>query len=104
MAGLVSRPGFLPDLDIKKSQGNMRSPMRCIKFLALLVMTMSMTMFADTYHSATFTGQLGSSPNIKSPFNSVLFGSGAVTGSFVYDDQKVPGGGTGLVNVFQSTF
>lgn len=78
--------------------------MHSVRFLALLIIAMGTTMFADTYHSATFTGQLGSSPNIKSPFNSVLSGSGAVSGSFVYDDQLVPGGGTGYVNVFPSAF
>ncbi len=71
-------------------------------FLVLLIATG--TGFADTYHYATFTGQLNSSVNIKAPFNSVLSGSGPVSGNFVYDDQLIPGGGTGFVNVFFSSF
>ncbi len=77
---------------------------RVVTLFAILVILCCANVFADTYHSTNFTGQLGSSPNIKSPFNSVLSPSGAVTGSFVYDDQLVPGGGTGFTNVFYFMF
>jgi hypothetical protein len=61
--------------------------------------------FADAYHSANFSGQLGSSPNIKPPFTGNGFNpGGAVTGSFVYDDNLIPSSGTGFVNVFFSSF
>jgi hypothetical protein len=60
--------------------------------------------FADTYHTANFSGQLGSSSNIKPPFAGNGFNAGgAVTGSFVYDDNLIPSG-TGFVNVFFSGF
>ena len=45
--------------------------------------------FADTYHTATFSGSLGSSPNIKPPFANVLTPSGTITGTFVYDDTLI---------------
>lgn len=61
--------------------------------------------FADTYHTATFSGQLGSSPNVKAPFAGNGFtANGAITGSFVYDDNLIPSSGSGFVNVFFSTF
>jgi len=60
--------------------------------------------YIDAYHAAEFTGQLGSGPNIRAPFNSVLSPSGQVTGSFVYDDALIPPSGSGFVNVFFSSF
>jgi hypothetical protein len=61
--------------------------------------------FADTYHMATFSGQLGSSPNIKSPFAGNGFDpSGPITGSFVFDDNLIPAPGSGPINIFFSNF
>lgn len=60
--------------------------------------------YIDAYHVADFTGQLSSGPNIRAPFNSVLSPGGQVTGSFVYDDALIPSSGSGLVNVFFSSF
>ena len=77
---------------------------RGITVALLFALVASSASFADTYHSAAFSGQLGSSPNIKSPFNSVLSGGGAVSGNFVYDDQLTPPAASGFVNVFFSSF
>lgn len=61
--------------------------------------------FADTYHTANFSGQLGSSSNIRPPFAGNGFNpGGAITGSFVYDDNLIPSSGSGFVNVFFSGF
>jgi hypothetical protein len=74
---------------------------------SLFLVVPSAATFADTYHIASFTGQMGSSPNIKTPFNtpgSGFFGSAPVTGTFVYDDQLVPGLGSGFRNIFFANF
>ena len=72
--------------------------------LGVLILLPAATL-ADTYHSANFSGQLGSSPNIQPPFAGNGFNpGGAVTGSFVYDDNLIPSSGTGFVNVFFSNF
>ena len=44
---------------------------------------------ADTYHMADFSGNLGSSANVKPPFQPTLSPSDPVSGSFVYDDQLI---------------
>jgi hypothetical protein len=61
--------------------------------------------FADTYHIATFSGNLGSTPNIKSPFAGNGFNANdPFTGSFVFDDNLIPASGSGFVNIFFSNF
>ena len=60
---------------------------------------------ADTYHTATFTGNINpGSANVKAPFNSVLTQGGPISGSFVIDDNLIPLPGSGFVNVFFSSF
>jgi hypothetical protein len=47
--------------------------------------------FGDVYDSANFSGQLGSSPNIKAPFAGHGFNpSDTFTGNFVYDVNLIP--------------
>lgn len=75
--------------------------------VSLFVAVPSALTFADSYHIASFTGQMGSSPNIKAPFNtpgSGFFGSAPIAGSFVFDDQLVPGPASGFQNIFFATF
>jgi hypothetical protein len=61
---------------------------------------------ADTYETATFTGAISpGGANVKAPFSTNGFTQGdPVSGSFVFDVQKVPGGGSGFTNVFFSSF
>ncbi len=82
----------------------MKISMGSVTLFVLLIAISSINLFADTYHSANFSGQLFSSVNIKAPFSGTLFGSDPVSGNFVYDDQLKPGSGTGFVNVFLSSF
>ncbi len=82
----------------------MFSQCRAIRLFALMSVT-GIAALAGTYHSATFTGNLSpGSANVQAPFNSVISQSGAVGGSFVFDDQLVPAAGTGYANVFFSDF
>lgn len=60
---------------------------------------------ADTYTSATFSfATNGGNANVKAPFNSVISQGESFTGTLVYDNNLVPGAGTGFQNVFFSTF
>jgi hypothetical protein len=64
---------------------------------------------ADVYFAADFSGNLGSSPNIKPPFNQPgnefkFTGGMQFTGNLAYDAAKVPGSGTGFQNVYLSSF
>jgi hypothetical protein len=69
--------------------------------IILGILAVSIPALADTYHTANFTGQMGSAPNIKPPFLGNGFsGGGPVSGNFVYDDQLIPASGTGFINVF----
>jgi hypothetical protein len=67
------------------------------------VLVSSVTTFADTYHTAQFTG------GVTFPINPTLFdgmnnlslnSQNVVSGDFVYDDNLVPSSGTGVRNVF----
>ena len=76
---------------------------------ALLVLGLSVTAAkADTYTSANFTfGIFGGNANQQAPFVGVIApypAGGTFTGSLVFDNNLVPGGGTGLQNVFFSSF
>ena len=61
---------------------------------------------ADTYTLANFSGAMNNGDaNVKLPFRNNGFVQGqAFSGSFVYDNALVPGGGTGFVNVFDGAF
>jgi hypothetical protein len=59
--------------------------------------------FADSYHTATFSGSLSSAPNIKAPFAGVLTPSATITGHFVYDDALITSTST-PTNVLFSNF
>lgn len=74
-------------------------------FAAVLVVIANIPLFADTYHSADFSGAINSgAANVKIPFNAIISQGGPVSGSFVYDDQLIPASGSGLVNIFFSNF
>ena len=83
----------------------MKSVYRSFAIAALvtaLVISANIPVFADTYHSASFSGGMYSgSANVQAPFLGNGFAPGGpVTGSFVYDDQLIPSAGTGYVNVY----
>lgn len=76
---------------------------------AFLVLGLSATSaIADTYTSANFTfGVNGGNANSKPPFQGVIApwpAGGTFTGSLVFDNNLVPGGLSGLQNVFFSSF
>ena len=74
-------------------------------FLAMWVVGATIPAFADTYHTATFTGHINpGNANVRAPFNSVLTQSGPISGSFVIDDNLIPAPNSGFVNVFFSSF
>ncbi len=71
----------------------------------VLVVAGSTFSFADTYNLVTFTGNINpGNANVKSPFNSVLTQGGAISGSFVIDNNLIPASGSGFVNVPFSSF
>jgi hypothetical protein len=83
----------------------MNLSIRALAIILGVLTLLPLATLADTYHSANFSGQLGSSPNIQPPFAGNGFDpGGAVTGSFVYDDNLIPAAGSGFVNVFFSNF
>jgi hypothetical protein len=61
---------------------------------------------ADTYTKANFSGGIfGGSANVKAPFaGNGFFGGQTFSGSFVYSNERVPGAGTGFVNVLPADF
>jgi hypothetical protein len=63
---------------------------------------------ADVYDTANFTfGVFGGNANQQSPFVGVVApypAGGTFTGSLVFDQNLVPGGGSGFVNVYFSSF
>lgn len=73
----------------------------CLLVIALgVVFLLPAAAVADTYSMATFSGgEFGGAANVQPPFS-----RGAVTGSFVYDNNLIPAGGTGFVNVPFSSF
>ncbi len=74
-------------------------------FVAATVAAANIPAFADTYHTATFTGNInGGSANCKAPFDSVITQGGPISGSFVIDDNLIPASNSGWVNVFFSDF
>jgi hypothetical protein len=77
---------------------------RFVRVFVLLGVT-AVAGLADTYYSASFTGQIKpGSANVKVPFTSVLSQGDPVSGNFVYDLQQIPGHVTGAVDVFYSNF
>jgi len=76
---------------------------------AILVLGLSATSaMADTYTSANFTfGVFGGNANSQPPFQGVIApwpAGGTFTGSLVFDNNLVPGGGSGFQNVLFSSF
>ncbi len=71
-------------------------------FSVIIALIINISAFADTYHTANFSGAMfGGVANVKAPFLGNGFAPGGpVSGSFVYDDQLIPGSGTGIRNVF----
>jgi hypothetical protein len=70
---------------------------------ALMTSVAPQIAFADTYTDVSFTGSISpGNANVQPPFSTAGF-SGVpgdpITGSFVFDDNLVPGGGTGFTNV-----
>ena len=61
---------------------------------------------ADTYTSANFSGgAFGGGANVKAPFSGAGFFPGmSFSGNFVFDNELVPGGGSGFVNVPFASF
>jgi len=62
---------------------------------------------ADTYYTASFSGYLGSSPNIRAPFNqpgSGFTGGMEFTGTIVFDADLIPGSPSPATNVYFKDF
>jgi len=60
---------------------------------------------ADTYTSANFSGGIfGGGANVSAPFLGTVNPGDTFTGTFVYDNNLVPGPGSGFVNVAPSSF
>jgi hypothetical protein len=61
---------------------------------------------ADTYTLANFSGAInGGNANVKAPFSGNGFTQGmAFSGSFVFDNNLIPGPASGLQNVFDQSF
>jgi PEP-CTERM motif len=72
--------------------------------VAFLALPLAAT--ADTYTIADFSGAIyPGSANVRAPFSGNGFSQGdPLSGHFVFDNQLVPGGGSGFVNVFYNTF
>jgi len=74
-------------------------------FAALLVVVVNLPAFADTYHTADFSGAIfGGNANCQPPFDTVISQGGPISGHFVYDDNLIPAAGSGFVNVPFSSF
>ena len=73
---------------------------------AMLGLSLVQPAQADTYTKANFSaGIFGGNANVQSPFSGNGFFQGQTfTGSFVYDNELVPAGGTGFVNVGVASF
>ncbi|AUC94710.1 hypothetical protein CWS35_10885 [Bradyrhizobium sp. SK17] len=72
---------------------------------ALALGLMSGMASADTYTSVNFSGGIfGGNANVSAPFTGVVSPGDTYAGSFVYDNNLVPGAGSGFVNVFLSSF
>jgi hypothetical protein len=81
--------------------------MRSITVIALALATaFSAPAWADNYTQANFSGgTFSGSANVKSPFaGNGFFGGQTFTGTFVYDNNLIPGAGSGYVNVLPSSF
>jgi hypothetical protein len=73
---------------------------RCVQCTVLASWIAVVPLFGDTFHSADVSSQLGSSPDVQAPFDSVLAGDGPVSGNFIYDARTT----LGILNVFFSSF
>jgi hypothetical protein len=74
--------------------------------VASLGLAMVQPAYADTYTKADFSaGIFGGGANVSPPFSGNGFFAGQTfTGNFVYDNNLIPAGGTGFVNVLASSF
>lgn len=71
----------------------------------LAALAVATTAQADTLYTVDFSGGVSFPTGAYSPFDGICAtsgGCGIVSGSFVYDANQVPGGGTGYDNVFFS--
>ena len=60
---------------------------------------------ADTYTQASFSGGVfGGGANVVAPLTGIVSPGAQLAGSFVYDNDLIPGGGTGIVNVNTASF
>jgi hypothetical protein len=60
---------------------------------------------AETYTSASFSGGIfGGSANVTGPFIGVVGSGQTFSGSLVFDNNLVPGAGSGFVNVFRASY
>jgi hypothetical protein len=97
------------DLDAS-STPTWRYPMNfSIRSLAIAIgfVILPAVALGDTYHSASFSGQLaGGSANVRAPFSTSggLSQGESFSGTFVYDDNLIPAPGSGFFNVFFSSF
>lgn len=83
----------------------MRKSIHAVVAIVSAVTAGSVAAKADVYTSASFT--FGTNPgdaNVQSPFTSVLSQGEMFAGNLVFDNNLVPGAGTGFVNVFFSSF
>jgi hypothetical protein len=74
--------------------------------VALLAGIASQQSHADTYTQVTFTGGINpGNANVQAPFAGNGFNQGdTLSGTFIFDNQQVPGSTSGLINVFQNAF
>jgi hypothetical protein len=86
----------------------MKSLLRNLMCAAALLTAASVGAHADVYKSANFSiGVFGGNANQQAPFVGVVApypAGGSFTGSLVFDQDMVPGSGSGFVNVFFSSF
>jgi len=60
--------------------------------LGIALLASASPVIAANYTKANFSGQLGSSPNIKDPFKTTFLGGQEFSGSFVFQNDLVPAG------------
>jgi hypothetical protein len=103
---VAMRVHFLHEDEIHSSKR--RAPMKAC-FVALLVLFATIcaanSALATSYSTATFTGHInGGNANDKAPFNLVTTQGDPISGSFIIDNDLIPGANSGFVNVFFSSF
>jgi hypothetical protein len=88
---------------VEQKGGFMKTSSRFCVVVALatvLVVAANISSFADSYHFATFTGNINpGNENVKAPFKLVLTQSGLMADSLVIDDNLIPASNSGFVGV-----